>query len=405
MNRRVAFFTLGLPDPTQGGTGIFNYFLLKALLDKKFFVDCYFRVNTTFLEKHIDGRFLEEFRRKSIQVNLIYDDTTRSTKKYGTKFVEDAHRLQECQQAVAKFGQEILKAERILALDLGWALALSSVGIPTLALLGDPLPSRLKHSWDLRYGNWSALSNRIRLWSIEWSYENLVRRVSRKLTLGIMAPQHAAELGNKRVNCSYFPPISYPGRVFDDGANRRSARTNQKFVVLQVGSLWTTASQMMRITACDVLGALSGLAFDVDIIIVGKKIGKEKNSSKNGLNIKYLGHIQNLDQVFGHADVFLAPMQYPVGLRVRVITALSYGMPVIADRSLSAAFPVLISGKDIFYFDTAEDIADILQTFKNNEEKLVRAKRDARVAWEAHYQTDKNCDLIIDTLFSIQTKN
>ena len=50
--KKIAFFTTGIPDPYQGGSGIFNFYILKRLIEKEYFIDCYFRVNKKFIQNN-----------------------------------------------------------------------------------------------------------------------------------------------------------------------------------------------------------------------------------------------------------------------------------------------------------------------------------------------------------------
>ena len=62
--KKVAFFSTGIPDPTQGGSGIFNYYFVKRLLEKNILLDCFFRVNSNFLKYHTHSYHFDILKKK-----------------------------------------------------------------------------------------------------------------------------------------------------------------------------------------------------------------------------------------------------------------------------------------------------------------------------------------------------
>jgi hypothetical protein len=68
---KIGFFSHGLPDPTQGGSGIFNYLILKYLIKKNYLIDAYFIVEDWFLKKHINFYFLKQIKKKIKNVYII----------------------------------------------------------------------------------------------------------------------------------------------------------------------------------------------------------------------------------------------------------------------------------------------------------------------------------------------
>ena len=49
MVKTVGLFSTGIPDPTQGGTGIINYMIIRELLTQEFRVKTYLRVTDDFV--------------------------------------------------------------------------------------------------------------------------------------------------------------------------------------------------------------------------------------------------------------------------------------------------------------------------------------------------------------------
>ena len=64
--KKVCVFTTGSADPTQGGSGIFNYYILKKLIEKKYVIDVYFRRDKIFYKEKINNKYLLKIKKKII---------------------------------------------------------------------------------------------------------------------------------------------------------------------------------------------------------------------------------------------------------------------------------------------------------------------------------------------------
>ena len=78
--KKIGFFSTGIPDPNQGGSGIFNYHILKRLIEKEYFVDSYFRVSKSFIENNTNSKFLNKIKNKLNSINFIYEDNIKIRK-------------------------------------------------------------------------------------------------------------------------------------------------------------------------------------------------------------------------------------------------------------------------------------------------------------------------------------
>lgn len=67
---------------------------------------------------------------------------------------------------------------------------------------------------------------------------------------------------------------------------------------------------------------------DAKLWIIGKFT--DKTQLYDNPNIVYFGYQKNIDRFFSKASVFIAPIRYGNGVRIKVLTAMSYKMPIVS---------------------------------------------------------------------------
>ena len=91
--KKIAFFSTGIPDPNQGGSGIFNYYLIKRLLEKNNLIDCFFRVNKKFLQNHTNSNFFKKFKKDLNLVHFVYEKKNNNIFSFGKNFLKKNHHV------------------------------------------------------------------------------------------------------------------------------------------------------------------------------------------------------------------------------------------------------------------------------------------------------------------------
>ncbi|KPK56535.1 MAG: hypothetical protein AMS22_00910 [Thiotrichales bacterium SG8_50] len=394
MHKRVVLFSTGIPDPTQGGSGIFNYYVARELLRRGDSVQAFFRVNERFLQDHTVGQHLEELSGYGLEYSFVHERPYERTLDFGYKLLRRAHQAAVCEQVVRSLGEEVNKYDAIVALDLGWALALADVRVPALAMLGDPLPARLQYG--RRYSWWSPTS--VKAWMQMKSLftvstqEQLARALAGQLSIGSFSPHHANEYRAQGIACQHFPWFS----AEVDNRPRTTANVPaDRLRLLHVGTLESTASRnMLSYWKGELLPRLGRLNFMIDITFVGRGAEQIRSEWPN-INIRNNGYEESLDNEFANADVFLSPMKYRVGTRTRILTALSYGIPVIADNSSADGLPELTNRNNIFYASDPEQVAELLEELRMHPQLVRTASANARATWERHYNPVQNVNALL----------
>jgi len=391
---RVAVYSIGIPDPSQGGSGIFNYYVIRALLEKGYEVDGYFRAGKTFLQAHTVGTFLGELEARGLNCTIIDEEQPRPRGLFGLDLLLDSHRVAVCSGVV----DEVVKSRKPyvahIAHDLGWIIALAGRVAPVVGLVGDPLPNRLRHGHELRWNSMRSWLLRLQAMSAgsRWAVRGLANRLNGKVVLGSFTPSHAKEYRDKGLDCEHFRWFS---PEVTPSSEPRVRNADGVFRMLHVGTLASTASnKMLRYWMQRLLPELASLPFTVEIRFVGRG-GQELESRWKNIRLITLGHEESLDTEYHNCDVFFSPMQYPVGTRTRILTAMSYGVPIIADPSASQGLPELVPGQEIFYGRDPVEIKSIIQALYENPGLGDAAGKSARGKWEQLFQPRQNVEAIL----------
>jgi glycosyltransferase involved in cell wall biosynthesis len=397
MNKKIFYFSTGLPDPTQGGSGLINYLVVKELLNQGYKVQGLFRVNEEFIKNHCNSAYVQELEKQGLVWRTVKEKKENRSFSFGYDFLKKTHHYTTCLQTVNELKNKIESSSGCISLDLGWALALAKCKINKVCLLGDPVQSVMKYSQE--YSLFSLFS--WRQWLIMKSlfskkvYRFLVHDLQDpKMNLGIFSPHHAKEYQENGVSCNYFHFFSFPVNSIN-----RIYGKKDKIVALHVGSLSTTASRSMFLYWQDeILPALGKLSFEIEIRFVGRGDQQQLVSKEKNVKLIFLGYLESLDQEFIDADLYFSPMKYPVGVRTRIITALAYGIPVVADKTAAWGLPDLEANKNIFYGSNGKEIAETVQTIYENPAKAKEVGDNAKLAWNQCYNPAINIPKIISYL-------
>jgi glycosyltransferase involved in cell wall biosynthesis len=384
---KVAFFSVGLPDPVQGGSGIFGYCVLKHLLDRGVRVRAWFRYAPWFAEG-VRAEPLAELERLGLAANHVLEEPRYA--RFGTAYLDAMHQAELCRDVVAREHTAIEDADAVISLDLGWALALAGVDRPSLAILGDPQERHLISGYrfaPLRLRSWSEGARVVSLRNV-WSRlrPRLEPYDGDRKVLGHWAPQHARELRAVGIACRHvrwFTPD--PGRM-----ERMPQR--DPLTLLHVGSLATTATRrMLEYWRDGVFPALARLPFEVEVRFVGRPgLTLEERPEWPSLRLVFRGVVDELGDEYARAAAFLSPMKHATGIRTRIVSALSYGVPTIADETSAPGLPELVDGRDLLYASDPEAVAAAVSRAREDPAWAEQIGAAGRAAWEHHFDPAVN---------------
>jgi glycosyltransferase involved in cell wall biosynthesis len=74
-------------------------------------------------------------------------------------------------------------------------------------------------------------------------------------------------------------------------------------------------------------------------------------------SVRLLGHLPEPDEELASADVLLVPTSVPLGARVRIVTGLSYGCPMVIHQANALGIPELEHGRNALLGRTPDELA------------------------------------------------
>jgi glycosyltransferase involved in cell wall biosynthesis len=176
--------------------------------------------------------------------------------------------------------------------------------------------------------------------------------------------------------------------------------SNSKTKIVSLGSLESTAGSTFSDGMELIFGSLARLNRNIDYEIIGKSPIEMQVAPivRNRLVVKYLGFVDQLEEMLNDAQFLVVPNNYPIGVRTRILTGLSYGLIVIAHKSSAFGLPELVPGKEIFYFNDEVEFAEILNLLFSESIDVNKYRYYALSAWKKYYNPENNISELVRTL-------
>lgn len=99
-------------------------------------------------------------------------------------------------------------------------------------------------------------------------------------------------------------------------------------------------------------------------------------------SVRFLGHVEGADEEFAAADALVVPTSIRLGTRVRILSAFSYGCPVVAHEANALGIPELAHGENVLLGGTAAALADGLLRLLRDPELARRLEAGGRETYE-----------------------
>ncbi|MBF0518529.1 MAG: glycosyltransferase [Nitrospirae bacterium] len=375
--------------------------MIDYLLKAGYEVDAFFRTGKDFIENHTTNVYLEKLVARGLNFFIVEETHLLRNYKLGLDFVKAAHCYDLCAETVRKHKTLIDSATGCISTDMGWMLALAETDKKKiLSILGDPMHSKL------RYVSADRISAKILKWARIISMFNLYPRLkpclkNKNLITGIFSPHHAKEIRRGGIDCKDVPfSTPVPSKI----------KTNYdinpaELVLLHVGNLLTTAStSFIKASFQDVLAQMGKLPFKICFRFVGRHLeGLDKLTVPSNVTVERVGYLNETEIVeeYVNADIFYAPIEYPIGTRTRIMTALSYGLPIIAtEANVRDSMPGVDLQRDLFVVNKTRSVVDVLKFVHSNQAVLKDVGQCARKAWERNYNPDVNMPKLMRILES-----
>jgi len=129
-------------------------------------------------------------------------------------------------------------------------------------------------------------------------------------------------------------------------------------------------------------------SLNICFLIIGNGLDVSASPAKN---VRYLGYVDDLCAVLSHCDLEVAPMIGGSGIKMKILDALSVGLPVLTTEDGARGFvepnPIVVS--------KIEDIPAKLQDLLGNRDNLEKLKLESRMYADLYYSPNSETEKLI----------
>jgi glycosyltransferase involved in cell wall biosynthesis len=123
---------------------------------------------------------------------------------------------------------------------------------------------------------------------------------------------------------------------------------------------------------------------DINMMVIGR-ICKHLEEKKN---VTFIEFAENLEQYYYQSRIAICPMLEGTGIKIKVIEALSYGLPVVGTERAVDGFSSKIKNGCLIG-NSPERFKDHLVSLLQNEEYYVKIKHEAETYFTDHFSEEK----------------
>ena len=307
------------------------------------------------------------------------------------------------------------RPDAVYVFDTGPVAALQDMNtIPRMATPGDPLHlawpyrlhlpplrERMSRSYILNLFAYMFAARKLPRW--------IIQMLSKYESVGFLGAQHAAWVRENGVECLYLPLplIDMAGPEWRKRRDRASFRGKPK--ILMLGQPVTTAGLTgLYFFAKQILPVLEReMGTDgFEVLISGRgTLPPDLKSLLARPSVHMRGYVDDAAREFSSADLVLAPAPYPVGVRVRIVHALSFGCCVVAHRSSALGIPELVHEENALLATDGPGLASAVIWALKDIELRTRLGVNARRTYEANFYPNLAVGKIISELERIARRH
>ncbi len=202
-----------------------------------------------------------------------------------------------------------------------------------------------------------------------------VNMLSNFQNIGFCAHHYKKLIEKKILNTNYFRvPLTKPDKIVEYQMKNNNVNT-----VLLIGDLTGTVTISSLIYLNKFLNFTKNEIkqyFKFNIIGDGQ-IRDELKNLKNYDCVEFKGVSYNISNDFNNSSILLVSNEITVGIRVRIITAMSYGLVVLTHSSNLNGIPELEHNKNVLVFNTLEELEDLFLGIKEAKYNLNKISEEA----------------------------
>jgi len=186
------------------------------------------------------------------------------------------------------------------------------------------------------------------------------------------------------------------------GNRRKMLREEGKLKILMIGDLATTSTAFgLRefFSRCfpQLKEQLGPGTFEVHLVGEGEPPPELQDVfGENGVKLR--GRVTPADDEFLSSDFLLVPTSITLGVRVRIISAFSFGCPVIAHHANTAGIPELRNRVNALLYDKIGEATEQIMLFCREEGLRERLEKNGRRTFEEYFSETTAAGRIVDEL-------
>ncbi len=127
---------------------------------------------------------------------------------------------------------------------------------------------------------------------------------------------------------------------------------------------------------------------NIKVLIVGgisQQLNHEPRINIPNTTITSLSHVDNLASAYGRAKIAICPLQGGTGMKVKVVEALSFGLPIVTTSKGVIGFPCQ-TGNGCLIADSPTDFAHGIQRLLQDSDFYARQQRQANDFFKEHFE-------------------
>ena len=137
---------------------------------------------------------------------------------------------------------------------------------------------------------------------------------------------------------------------------------------------------------------------NIKLLIVGSFMSEDVQRLDNKKDILVKGFVPDISEVFRETDIFIAPVRLGSGVNVKVLEAMSYGVPVITTSKGAEGIEAL-HGEHFLIVNTPEEFTDTIKYLLDNKETRKMLGMNAREYISKYHEADKVIELLENILY------
>jgi glycosyltransferase involved in cell wall biosynthesis len=397
---RILACVPGVPHASRGASTVLFYHYIEQLLRAGHEVLCLLLAESAFKEEEV--RVLREALGAAGRADVVTAvvPSLLRFEKYSGRAIPGTL------PAEAESAAQAFDAAAVVYFDLGCLATARALGEGrrTVAWLGDlAFESIWHHSlYDAREDRLGML-RLPKLWLVCRRWRNAYRRFLRGVDFVIVASGSSVwtirDLGARAVE--YFPYPWPVGKPFRSAAAHRVTGDKPRF--LFCGTLSGLGSRSAMHYLLDQLypelvRAWGAGAFEIVITGTRSLADWAMASLRSKPEIRFEGFVDDLYARMDACHAAIVPIDVPVGNRSRIVTAMGYGLLVVAHPNTALGNPALVSGETCLLAGTPREFARCMKLAYEDRELSMRIERSARQAYERLFAPEPAARLLISAL-------